>query len=187
MTIVHTVRTTRMTGLSVTTTTAVMASAATRTPVVPVVARMAVATPTATAGVVATLVTPTTDQRRLPLVRTNRSTRQQPPSLPRLLLRLPDGLHNLLLRRLLLLLQFTTPTLSHLLSLDLLHPLLNELGGNAHGVVLRRQQQVPQLLRERSRILLQEGSQCDLDVLRIDRLHRRLCTQAHTSSKASML
>ena len=74
-----------------------------------------------------------------------------------------------------------------ILPLNLLHSLLNELGGNAHRVVLRRQQQVPQLLCERRRILLQEWRQCDLDMLRIDRLRDAFHLQSHTSSKANML
>ena len=169
------------------TTTAVMASAAARTPVVVTGMTITAATTTASVRVVATLTTPAPKQRHLPLTGTSRTIRYHPPSLPRLLLRLPDGLLNLLLRRLRLLLPITNIILFHLLPLNLLHSLLNELGGNAHRVVLRRQQQVPQLLCERRRILLQEWRQCDLDMLRIDRLRDAFHLQSHTSSKANML
>ena len=169
------------------TTTAVMASAAARTPVVVTGMTITAATTTASVRVVATLTTPAPKQRHLPLTGTSRTIRYHPPSLPRLLLRLPDGLLNLLLRCLRLLLPITNIILFHLLPLNLLHSLLNELGRNAHRVVLRRQQQVPQLLCERRRILLQEWRQCDLDMLRIDRLRDAFNLQSHTSSKANML
>lgn len=114
------------------TTTAVMASAAARTPVVVTGMTITAATTTASVRVVATLTTPAPKQRHLPLTGTSRTIRYHPPSLPRLLLRLPDGLLNLLLRRLRLLLPITNIILFHLLPLNLLHSLLNELGGNAH-------------------------------------------------------